>query len=837
MASLLFRLGSFAARRAWIVILGWVAAFGLAAGAFAGFGGELKSSFDIPGTASGAVVDELADKLPDTAGGTGTVVYRTRDGEAFTAQQRSEISALAASAEHLEGVATVVDPFEVTREQAEQIEELEDGQARIADGRAQLDEAQEQAAEGRAHLESAHQELTAAHRKAVDTGAPEEQIRALEEQQQTVEGRLDDLDGQLRTLDENRSDLEESAGEAGLAETLLVLADGIAVVSEDESTAIVNVAFTDSRLDLSSEVKEATLGHFEGEPVSGTSVEFSAEISQGDPQLFGTAEMIGLGIAGVVLIVTLGSALAAALPLVTALVGVGIGVAASLSFSGMVDMAAVTPVLGVMLGLAVGIDYSLFIVNRHRKQLLAAMPVHESIGVAAGTAGTAVLFAGSTVIVALLALNVTGIQFLGLMGTVGAACVAIAVLIALTLTPAVLGLVGDRLLRKSVRATVGDRHRPAGEAKPMRTLRAVLTASISVAVLLTIAVPALSMRLGLPDSSSDPQESTSFQAFDAVDEAFGPGANGPLLVAADVPDGLGDEEVLAVQVDIAETLADLAGVEAVAPIAAADDNTLLAFQVKPNEGPDSTSTAQLVEDIRALPALDGGITLGVAGQAAINIDISEAIVDVLPLYLGVVVGLSLLIMIVVFRSLLVPIIATGGFVLSLFATFGLVVALFQFGWGAELIGVQSTGPILSFLPVLLVGILFGLAMDYQLFLASGMREAYAHGTPARTAVTKGLHAGRSVVIAAALIMVAVFGGFIFSEATLVRSIGFGLAFGVLLDAFVVRLLLMPALMHLLGKSVWWLPRWLDRILPHVDIEGTSLRSRPRADGTRSKIRR
>lgn len=194
----------------------------------------------------------------------------------------------------------------------------------------------------------------------------------------------------------------------------------------------------------------------------------------------------------------------------------------------------------------------------------------------------------------------------------------------------------------------------------------------------------------------------------------------------------------------------------------------------------------------------------------------------LPIYLVVVVGLSLLIMILVFRSLLVPLIATAGFVLSLFATYGLIVAVFQFGWGAELIGLHSTGPILSFLPVILVGILFGLAMDYQLFLASGMREAYVHGSPARLAVAQGFRAGRSVVIAAALIMVSVFGGFIFSESTIIRSIGFGLAFGVLLDAFVVRMLLMPALMHLLGSSAWWLPRWLDRILPNVDLEGAAL---------------
>lgn len=252
---------------------------------------------------------------------------------------------------------------------------------------------------------------------------------------------------------------------------------------------------------------------------------------------------------------------------------------------------------------------------------------------------------------------------------------------------------------------------------------------------------------------------------------------------------------------------------AVAPIANSDDGTLLAFQVLPKAGPNSASTAQLVQDLRDLPPVDGKITLGVAGQAATNIDISDGLSAVLPLYLAVVVGLSLLIMIVVFRSILVPIIATAGFILSLFATYGLVTAVFQFGWGADLIGLHTVGPILSFLPVILVGILFGLAMDYQLFLTSGMREAYVHGAHARLAVAQGFQSGKSVVVAAALIMIAVFGGFIFSESTIIRAIGFGLAFGVLLDAFVVRMLLMPALMHLLGRSAWWLPRKLDRILP------------------------
>src|SRR5690606_9340315 len=219
--------------------------------------------------------------------------------------------------------------------------------------------------------------------------------------------------------------------------------------------------------------------------------------------------------------------------------------------------------------------------------------------------------------------------------------------------------------------------------------------------------------------------------------------------------------------------------------------------------------------------VDDGIELGVAGLAASNIDISEALDSVLPLYLAVVVGLSLLIMILVFRSLLVPLIATGGFVLSLFATYGATVAVFQWGWGADLLGIHP-GPILSFLPLILVGILFGLAMDYQLFLASGMREAYVHGSPARLAVAQGFRAGRSVVIAAGLIMVAVFGGFVFSESVIIRQLGLGLAVGVLLDAFVVRLLLMPALMHVLGRAAWWIPRWLDRILPNVDVEGAAL---------------
>ena len=768
------------------------------------------------------MTDQLAEKLPDTAGGTGTVVYQTTDGSAFTEQQKQEISDLASSAEDLDGVASVIDPFDAQQQQAVQAQDLADGKDQIDGGRAQLDAGQTQLDDGRTQLDAGLEQLTTARSQAEAGGAPAEQLAALDAQIAALNGQLTELDAQQKTIDESRDELDANAEKVDLGSTLLDLTNGIGVVSEDGSTAIVNVSFEDPRLELSEEVKQGTIEHFDSSPIDGVEVNFGTDIAQGVPEIFGVGEAIGLAFAAVVLIVMLGTLIGAALPIVTAVVGVGVGVTASLAFSGVVDMASVTPVLGVMLGLAVGIDYSLFIVNRHRKQLLNGVPVRESIGLATGTSGTAVVFAGTTVIVALLALNVTGVPFLGLMGTVGAVCVAVAVLVAITLAPAILGLVGTRLLSGRARATIGQPHAAGKPVKQMSTLRAIVTVLVSVIALLIVAIPSMSMRLGLPDGASEPSDSTSYRAFHIVDEQFGEGANGPLLVTATLDDAVSDDDLLATQVEIAQTLSDQDDVVGVAPIATSDDNTLLAFQVLPAEGPNSASTEKLVQDIRALPQLDGGITLGVAGQAATNIDISEALAGVLPLYLVVVVGLSLLIMIVVFRSLLVPIIATGGFVLSLFATYGLIVAVFQWGWGAEIIGLHSTGPILSFLPVILVGILFGLAMDYQLFLASGMREAYVHGASARDAVAQGFRAGRSVVVAAALIMVSVFGGFIFSESTIIRSIGFGLAFGVLLDAFVVRMLLMPALMHLLGRSAWWLPRWLDRILPNVDMEGAAL---------------
>lgn len=830
MAELLHRLGTFAARRAWTVIIAWAVILGIAVGGFLiGFKG-LTTSFDIPGTAAGEVVADLQDQLPDFSGASGTVVFHSTDGSALTDEQRAEITALAESAKDLPDVAEVIDPFATEQQLADQRQQVEDGQTQIADARTQAETGQAQLDAAVAQLDAAQAQLDAGRAQLEAAGASTAQIdaqqaavdaqRAVVDQQQTI------LTDGLATIAENEAELERGA-------QLLALADGIRVVSEDGATAIVTMQFTESRLELAASSKEAVIEHFESAPIDGVEVAFSTDISQGIPEILGVGELVGVALAAVVLIVVLGSLLAASFPIITAIVGVAIGAMATLAFSGVVQMASFTPILGVMLGLAVGIDYSLFILYRHRKQLLQGADVVESIGLANGTAGNAVVFAGTTVVVALLALNITGIPFLGLMGTAGAVSVAIAVLIAISLTPALLGLARTRVLGRRARtraaaaAALGSdtpRTRQRG-VRPMSNLRAVLTILVATAALLVVAIPALSMRLGLPDGGSEATDSSAYRAFTLTEESFGAGVNGPLLVTATLPDGLDDSEVLDYQLQIGQELAALDDVVAVAPIAVSDDGTLTAFQVVPAEGPNSVTTETLVRGLRELPPIADGVTLGVAGQAAINIDISEGLANVLPLYLLVVVGLSFLIMVMVFRSLLVPLIATAGFVLSLFATYGAVTAIFQWGWFGALLGIEYHGPILSFLPVILVGILFGLAMDYQLFLTTGMREAWAHGAPARLAVAQGFRAGRTVVIAAALIMIAVFSGFITSESVIIKSMGVGLALGVLFDAFVVRMLLVPAIMHLLGESAWWVPKWLDRIIPNVDVEGSALERR------------
>lgn len=814
MARLLARLGSFSARRPWIVIVAWVLLLAAAGGGYLLSGGKLATGFSIPNTPTQQVNDRLSEELDGVGGAVGTVVFQTEDGSAFTDAQRDAIADLFDDVSGIDGVSSVIDPFATAAELADQAQQLTDGAAQLDGARAQIEA-------GQAQLDAGQAQLDAGRAQAEAAGMAEAMAETFAAQQAAI-------DAQQATLDENLATLEQNQQRVDLGTALLEHSSGIRTVSDDGATAAGAVLFEDTLFDLDPAIKELVAAALDDAGIEGVTIEYSAEITNSLDGLLGVGEVTGVLIAAVVLVVMLGALLPAALPLISSLVGVGVGVAGSLAFSGVVDMASVTPVLGVMLGLAVGIDYALFIINRHRRQLKSGVSLRDSIPLANGTAGNAVVFAGSTVLIALLALNVTGIPFLGVMGTVGAACVLVAVLVAVTLTPALLGLVGMRVLSKRARAKLGRGAHVDTTPKAMPTWRAIVTAVVAVAILLVAAIPALSLRLGLPDGSSEPADSTQYRAYSIVAEEFGAGRNGALVVTAEpaTPVDADDElAVMALQVQIEDALAELPDIAAIAPVGVSDDGQLLAFQIVPEDGPSSVSTEQLVAALRALSPIDtanGEAVLGVAGQASGNIDISETIENALPLYLAVVIGLSILIMIVVFRSLLVPLIATGGYLLSLFAALGATTAIYQWGWFGEVFGVHDPGPVLNFLPIILMGVLFGLAMDYQLFIGSGMREAYVHGAKARVAVSSGVHGARAVVTAAAIIMVAVFGGFIFSHLAMIRPLGFAMAIGVLFDAFLVRLLLVPALMHLFGRAAWYLPRWLDRILPDVDVEGASL---------------
>ncbi len=825
MAGLLYRLGRLSARRRWTVIIGWLVVFALTGVAFGLFHGTISSSFSVPGTPTAKVVDELAKKFPTASGGSGTLVFTTKDGDAFTESEKAAIARLLSQLDDLPGVRSTTDPFTAQSKLDDQRAQVSDGQKQLADGERQLASAQDQLDAERQQLEQAQQQLDEQRAQAQAAG----QTAALQPQLDAAQSRIDSgkqqLDAAQAQLDEQRTTLQQTASKLDLTSRLLELSRNARVVSADGSAAIGTVQFAKPVLEVPQTLKDTLISKAEKAHIAGVDVYVSNDIAQGSGDPLGSTEFLGLIVAAIVLLLVLRTIAGAALPLASAVLGVGVATLGALSFSSLVEFIAITPVLGIMLGLAVGIDYSLFILSRHRRQLSSGVDVHESIGLADGTAGNAVVFAGSTVIVALLALNVTGIPFLGLMGTVGAVAVAVAICVAVTFTPAMLSLVGIRILRPKERARIGRPESAREPRAPMSGRRAVVTLVAGVAALAIVALPALQMRLGLPDGSSEATDSTQYKAYRVVERAFGAGQNGPLLVVADLPTATTGDDLLRQEATIGTAIEHEGDVAAVVPIGASSDDTVVAFQVIPKSGPSSAQTESLVHRLRALSPLTtdaGAVVLGVAGNASATIDVSQKLTDALPLYLVVVVGLSLLILILVFRSILVPVTATAGFVLSLLAAFGGLTAIYQLGWLGPVFGVHDPGPTLSFLPIIEVGVLFGLAMDYQLFLVSGMREAYTHGARAAVAVRRGLDAGRVVVTAAAIIMISVFAGFIFSDSASIKPIGFGLAFGVLVDAFVVRLLLIPAAMHLLGRAAWWLPRWLDRLLPDVDVEGARL---------------
>jgi RND superfamily putative drug exporter len=598
-------------------------------------------------------------------------------------------------------------------------------------------------------------------------------------------------------------------------------------VSRDGRYALVPVQFQQTADQVSPESLEAYQQVGEVAEQQGIHVEHGGDVDQSDVAT-GPGEVAGVAVAMLVLVITFGSLVAAGMTMLTALIGVGTGMLGLMLTSHLFDMTSTAPILALMLGLAVGIDYSLFITSRHKQLLGEGLDPEEAVGRAVGTAGCAVVFAGLTVVIALSALSVVGIPFLTVMGLAAAGTVAVAVLVALTLLPALLGYAGTRLTpkNKAGRHEAPDARAGLGFAwarfVTKRRLAVVLLGVIGLGVL---ALPAADMRLALPDGSSAAQGTEKRAAYDLISEGFGPGYNGQLALVV-----FGDSPQQAEQVagDVTRAVSGLDHVVAVAPPQPSRDGDVMLLSIVPQEGPTSPETAQLVHDVRAAVApiaKADGADVAVTGSTAVGVDVSQKLGDALPVYLGVVIGLSFLLLVLVFRSLLVPLKATLGFLLTVGATFGVTVAVFQWGWLSGLIGVTGVGPLVSFLPILLIGILFGLAMDYEVFLVSRMREDYVHGASAQQATVSGVGHGARVVTAAGIIMISVFSGFVLSEDTIIKSMGFALAFGVLVDAFVVRQTIVPAVMSLLGDSAWWLPRWLDRALPRVDIEGESLRRR------------
>ncbi len=679
------------------------------------------------------------------------------------------------------------------------------------------------------------------------------------------------------------------------------------LVSTDKTIAYIPVQLTEEM----GSVEEVTLHDIEALVSSTRQDELQVEmggglVSQTPGEILGIGEVAGVMLALVVLFMTLGSLIAAGMPIITALVAVGTSTLGLFSFGQLFTINTTTPVLGIMLGLAVGIDYSLFIISKYRTLLIEGHKPEVATARAIATAGNAVVFAALTVVIALAALSIVSIPFMTTMGLAGAASIAIAALVAITLIPALLRLASLKIFGKKTRAKVlaAQKHKKKKTRMSHNTFwyrwgktitgRPWVAFTIAVIVIAVVAIPAKDLTLGLPADGYAAASTTERKAYDLVAKGFGVGYNGPLAVvienlpavsqtdkdsirkpaekelnkqiaaakkkqeayfmarAAQVStfegqialqqeitaaEAKGKQQLTAAQkkIDksveeyakyvqlkkISDRIAKISGVKEALPATVKDDGTAGIIQVIPKSAPSDKATSDLIELLRdesekqKLTA-DNGATLAVTGSTALQNDINAKLATALPQYLGVVVGLSLILLIVAFRSILVPLKATLGFLLSVLAMFGAVVVVFQWGW----FGIaDAPGPIVSFIPIISIGILFGLAMDYEFFLVSGMHEEFTHSKDAKSAVVRGFGAGSKVVTAAAVIMISVFAGFITNHDVTIQAIGFGLAFGILIDAFLVRMTIVPAIMTLLGKSAWWLPKWLDRRLPHVSIEG------------------
>lgn len=784
MSTFLYRAGKSAYDKPWRFILSWVAILGVVLALLGINGIHVTSEMKIEGTESQKVLDQLQKELPEASGGQASVVFTAPKGERLDTAERSALIQKAVNdVYHLD---YVINPAELAAQAAA---------AASAQGQA------------------------GGSPKAGAAGSA---------------GTTDAAGGQSQAGDAAASGAAAGGQTQGAAPAYgPMMVDGAplpgVMLSADGSVAMLQFQFTVQQTSLPKSVTDSVIAAIDTVEQNGSGITALPSDSLTGKPAIGSTEAVGVAVAAVVLLITLGSVVAAGLPLLSALLGVGISVGAAFAFSKFIPMTDITPVLALMVGLAVGIDYSLFIVNRQRRMMLdQGLSAREAASRSVGTAGSAVFFAGLTVIIALCGMLVIGIAFLSAMALVAAVTVFVNVLISLTLLPALLGLIGERIVSAKARAkNAASSKKSHGFA--YRWARGVVKARWLVvigvvAVLGAAAIPVAKMEMGIPSGATANLDTAVRQSYDAISDGFGEGYNGPLLLVAE-PDSESGAITAEGLYKLVQGLQGQEGVALVSPMGINKTGDIGIISVIPTTGPTDAATRTLVQELRApdsAVAKENHVTIGVTGFTAINIDMSSKLADVFPTYILIIVILSVIILLLVFRSIIVPIKATVGFLLSVLATFGITTAVYQWGWLHSMFGFDTGGPLLSFMPIMVTGILYGLAMDYQVFLVSSMRESYVHGHKGTDSVIHGYEQSSRVVVAAAVIMVSVFAGFIFAPDIMIKQIGFALAAGILIDAFIIRMTLVPAVMAIFGDSAWRLPKWLDRMLPNLDVEGDKL---------------
>ncbi|MFD7228397.1 MMPL family transporter [Streptomyces sp. NPDC059881] len=769
----------------WLLTLGGVSVA-------AGFAGTSYSSdYDVPGTESGRATELLRDGFHGQGGAGETIVWHSEHGSVRTAAVKQRTTAMLKQVARLDGVASVTGPYETTAKAPA-------AKASKGTGKSASEARSKDKAETKAETEA--EAMTKAEAKAKG-------------------------DAKAKTTDGKRVDSAAAAAAAGGTGGVLG-PDGAVQISEDGRTAYATVVFDAQAEDVARAQAQAVVDTARAAAGDGLQVELGGSATAlTEAPTSHIAEIVGVAVAAVVLFLAFGSLAASLLPIATALVSVGTAYSGIALLGHAMDVADFAPVLGLLIGLGVGIDYALFIVTRHRKGLRRGLPVAEAAERAVATTGRAVVFAGLTVCIALLGMLILRLSFLN--GVAIAACLTVLLTVAasVTLLPALLSWIGMRALGRPERRRFARRgprpELPTGFAARWSAFverRPKLLGLVATVVMAVLALPTFSLHLGTSDQGNSPATSTTRKAYDLIAEGFGPGTNGPLTLVAAL-DGADDR--LALQ-KLPAVLRDTEGVASVSPITFNGSADTAVLTVVPETSPQSQRTSELVDRLRTdvLPVTESGTSLEVyvGGVTASYDDFAGIIVGKMPLFAGVVIALGCVLLLLAFRSVGIPVKAALMNVAAVASAFGVVVAIFQWGWGSELLGLGSAGPIEPFLPVIMISVLFGLSMDYQVFLVSRMYEEWLETGDNRRAVRVGLAETGRVINSAAVIMISVFLAFVLSGDRVIAMFGIGLAAAVALDAFVLRTLLVPALMHMLGSANWWLPRWLDRRLPRISIE-------------------